>query len=122
MPCRGRLGFRGRGGAATIPLMRMPEIQRRSTRAVRVGGLTIGGAAPVSVQSMTNTRTADAAATIAQVRQLAEAGAELVRVAVPTADDTAALPAIVKASRVPPCRVWSGQRLRCAGRNRMRRV
>jgi len=81
--------------------MNLPEIQRRQTRAVRVGGVTIGGGAPVSVQSMTNTRTADADATIAQVRRLAEAGAELVRVAVPTADDTAALRKIVPASPVP---------------------
>jgi (E)-4-hydroxy-3-methylbut-2-enyl-diphosphate synthase len=78
-----------------------PEIQRRATRLVRVGGVTIGGGAPVVVQSMTNTQTADAAATLAQVRRLAEAGAELVRVAVPTAADTAALREIVAASPVP---------------------
>jgi len=68
---------------------------------VRVGGVTIGGDAPVVVQSMTNTPTADAAATIAQVERLVEAGAELVRVAVPTRADTAVLGEIVSASRVP---------------------
>jgi len=71
------------------------------TRAVRVGGVTIGGGAPVPIQSMTNTQTADAEATLAQVRSLAEAGAELVRVAVPTPDDTAALGRIVAESPVP---------------------
>lgn len=81
--------------------MKIPQIERRKTRSVRVGPLTIGGEAPVSVQSMTNTQTADAAATIAQVRALAEAGAELVRVAVPTREDTAALRQIVQASPVP---------------------
>lgn len=81
--------------------LRLPDIQRRRTRPVRVGGLTLGGEAPVSVQSMTNTPTADAAATIAQVRALAEAGADLVRVAVPMKADTAALREIVKQSPVP---------------------
>ena len=81
--------------------MRYPEIQRRQTRPVRVGGVTIGGGAPVSVQSMTNTTTADAEATIAQVRCLAEAGADLVRLAVPRREDTAALRQIVAASPVP---------------------
>jgi len=81
--------------------MNLPAIQRRRSRPVHVGGVTIGGDAPVSVQSMTNTRTADAEATLTQVRQLAEAGAQLVRVAVPTQADTAALPAIVRESPVP---------------------
>ena len=81
--------------------MQAPQIQRRPTRAVKVGPVTIGGGAPVSVQSMTNTRTADAPATIAQVRALAAAGADLVRVAVPTRDDTSALRRIVAESPVP---------------------
>ena len=79
----------------------LPEIQRRASRAVSVGGVTIGGGAPVSVQSMTNTPTADADATLAQVQQLAQAGADLVRVAVPTRQDTAALGQIVSDSPVP---------------------
>jgi (E)-4-hydroxy-3-methylbut-2-enyl-diphosphate synthase len=78
-----------------------PEIQRRLARAVQVGGVGLGGGAPVVVQSMTTTTTADADATIRQVRRLAEAGAELVRVAVPTKADTAALKQIVAASPVP---------------------
>ena len=81
--------------------MELPVIQRRKTRAVRVGGVVIGGGAPVSVQSMTKTATSDPAATLAQVHALAEAGADLVRVAVPTKADTAALGAIVAGSPVP---------------------
>lgn len=81
--------------------METPRILRRDTRAVSVGDVTIGGGAPVSVQSMTNTPTADADATSAQVVALAEAGAELVRVAVPTREDSAALVEIVRRSPVP---------------------
>jgi (E)-4-hydroxy-3-methylbut-2-enyl-diphosphate synthase len=77
------------------------NIVRRKSRSVRVGNLAIGGDAPISVQSMANTRTADTAATIAQVQSLAQAGAELVRLAVPTKDDTAALGEIVRNSPVP---------------------
>ncbi len=81
--------------------MQLPDIQRRKTRSVRVGGVTIGSGAPVSIQSMTNTRTADAKATVAQVEALSAAGADLVRVAVPTREDTAALKQIVAAAPVP---------------------
>ena len=81
--------------------MNYPEIKRRASRAVNVGGVVIGGGQPVVVQGMTNTTTADAESSIAQVRKLAEAGAQLVRVAVPTRADTAALKQIVDASPVP---------------------
>ena len=81
--------------------MDLPEIHRRATRPVTVGGVTIGGGAPVSVQSMTNTPTTDVEATLAQIADLARAGADLVRVAVPTARDTAALARIVGAAGVP---------------------
>ncbi len=74
---------------------------RRTTRQVRVGAVPIGGGAPVAVQSMTTTATADAASTLAQVRALAEAGADIVRLAVPDQDAAAALPAIVKGSPIP---------------------
>ena len=74
---------------------------RRATRQVRVGNVPVGGGAPVAVQSMTTTATADAAATLAQVRALAEAGADIVRLAVPDQDAAAALPAIVKGAPVP---------------------
>jgi (E)-4-hydroxy-3-methylbut-2-enyl-diphosphate synthase len=70
------------------------SIPRRRTRTVRVGGVAIGGGAPIVVQSMTNTDTADAVATVDQVMALAEAGSELVRVTVNTAAAAAAVPAI----------------------------
>jgi len=76
-------------------------IQRRPSRKIRVGSVEVGGDAPISVQSMTNTPTSDAAATIVQVRQLEEAGADIVRVSCPDEDSTAALGAIVRASKVP---------------------
>jgi (E)-4-hydroxy-3-methylbut-2-enyl-diphosphate synthase len=76
-------------------------IQRRVSRKIRVGDVEVGGDAPITVQSMTNTVTADAAATIAQVRALEEAGADIVRVSCPDEESTAAFGAIVKASRVP---------------------
>jgi (E)-4-hydroxy-3-methylbut-2-enyl-diphosphate synthase len=66
-----------------------------------VGSVPVGGDAPISVQSMTNTLTADAEATIAQVRALEEAGADIVRVSCPDEASTAALKRIVAAARVP---------------------
>ncbi len=80
--------------------MKYPAIKRRKSRPVRVGSVTIGGDAPVSVQSMTNTPTRDVDATVAQIEQLAENGADLVRVAVPTKSDTAALDQIIAATAV----------------------
>jgi len=76
-------------------------VARRPSRKIRVGGVEVGGDAPITVQSMTNTLTADAAATIDQIRQLEEAGADIVRVSCPDEASTAALSAIVKASKVP---------------------
>ena len=74
---------------------------RQNTRAVSVGPLTIGHGSPVSVQSMTNVPTHDVPACLAQIERLADAGADLVRLAVPTAADTAALKDIVPHSPVP---------------------
>ena len=76
-------------------------IQRRPSRKIRVGAVEVGGDAPITVQSMTNTLTADAQATIDQVRQLAEAGADIVRVSCPDVESTTAFRAIAKASKVP---------------------
>jgi (E)-4-hydroxy-3-methylbut-2-enyl-diphosphate synthase len=76
-------------------------IQRRVSRKIRVGSVEVGGDAPITVQSMTNTLTADADATIAQIRQLEEAGADIVRVSCPDEDSTRAFKAIAKASAVP---------------------
>jgi len=75
--------------------------ERRKTRRIQVGPVAIGGGAPISVQSMTTTQTADAEGTLAQVRALAEQGADVVRLAVPDGDAAAALPAIVRGSPVP---------------------
>src|SRR5258706_8735301 len=71
----------------TLPLRR----PRRSTLGVDVGGLLVGAGAPIAVQSMTNTDTADIAATVRQVRELAEAGSELVRITVNTDEAAAAV-------------------------------
>ncbi|MDP3746161.1 MAG: flavodoxin-dependent (E)-4-hydroxy-3-methylbut-2-enyl-diphosphate synthase [Phenylobacterium sp.] len=76
-------------------------VARRPSRKIRVGNVEVGGDAPITVQSMTNTLTADAAATIDQIRQLEEAGADIVRVSCPDEASTAALSTIVKASKVP---------------------
>jgi (E)-4-hydroxy-3-methylbut-2-enyl-diphosphate synthase len=76
-------------------------IPRKQTRKVLVGGVPIGGDAPVSIQSMTSTYTYDVDATVAQIRRLAEAGCDIVRVAVPDKRDTEALPAILDQSPVP---------------------
>ena len=76
-------------------------IQRRPCRKIRVGSVEVGGDAPITVQSMTNTLTSDAAATIDQIRQLEEAGADIVRVSCPDEESTAALRTIAKAVKVP---------------------
>jgi (E)-4-hydroxy-3-methylbut-2-enyl-diphosphate synthase len=77
------------------------DIERRKCRQIHVGTVPIGGDAPIAVQSMTNTLTADARATIDQVRALEEAGADIVRVSCPDEDSTKALKAIVTAAQVP---------------------
>lgn len=77
------------------------DIVRRPCRKIQVGTVAVGGDAPISVQSMTNTDTCDVAATLQQIRDLAEAGADLVRVSCPNADSTQALREIVHGSPVP---------------------
>jgi len=74
--------------------MSTKDILRRETRQVRIAGIAVGGGAPVVVQSMTNTDTADVQATARQVRELAEAGSEFVRITVNTAEAAAAVPEI----------------------------
>ena len=81
------------------------RILRRVTRLVDIGGVRVGGDAPIVVQSMTNTDTADVAATVAQVRALADAGSELVRVTVNTTEAAAAVPAIRERLDAQGCRV-----------------
>jgi (E)-4-hydroxy-3-methylbut-2-enyl-diphosphate synthase len=77
------------------------QITRRRCRQIHVGSVPVGGDAPITVQSMTNTPTSDAGATIDQIRRLEEAGIDIVRVSCPDEESTAALPAIVKAAQVP---------------------
>jgi (E)-4-hydroxy-3-methylbut-2-enyl-diphosphate synthase len=85
----------------------MPELpppalaERRHSRQIDVGGVPVGGGAPVSVQSMCTTLTADVNATLQQIAELTAAGCQIVRVAVPSADDAAALPQIAEHSRIP---------------------
>lgn len=77
------------------------RIERRRSRKIRVGAVEVGGDAPITVQSMTNTLTADAAATIDQIRRLEDAGADIVRVSCPDEDSTAAFAKIARAAKVP---------------------
>jgi (E)-4-hydroxy-3-methylbut-2-enyl-diphosphate synthase len=77
------------------------RIERRRSRKIRVGAVEIGGDAPIAVQSMTNTVTADANATINQIRQLEDAGADIVRVSCPDEASTAAFSEIARAAKVP---------------------
>jgi (E)-4-hydroxy-3-methylbut-2-enyl-diphosphate synthase len=72
-----------------------------SERQIRVGGIPIGGGAPVLVQTMTKTETADLRATMDQIRRVADAGADIVRVAVPRDPDVDALKTIVRESPIP---------------------
>jgi (E)-4-hydroxy-3-methylbut-2-enyl-diphosphate synthase len=74
---------------------------RRRSRQVHVGKVPVGGGAPVSVQSMCITKTADINATLQQIAELAASGCDIVRVAVPDTDDAAALPAIAAKSTIP---------------------
>ena len=77
------------------------NIYRRKSRQIFVGSIPVGGDAPISVQTMTNTLTTDIAATIAQIQAATEAGADIVRVSVPDEDSSKALHEIVRESQVP---------------------
>ena len=76
-------------------------IERRKSRKIKVGSVEVGGDAPITVQSMTNTPTTDAKATIDQIRRLEEAGADIVRVSCPDEESTAAFKTIARESKVP---------------------
>jgi (E)-4-hydroxy-3-methylbut-2-enyl-diphosphate synthase len=77
------------------------DIARRTSRQIMVGNVPVGGDAPISVQTMTNTLTSDAKATIDQIRRCEEAGVDIIRVSCPDEASTAALKQIVRAARVP---------------------
>jgi (E)-4-hydroxy-3-methylbut-2-enyl-diphosphate synthase len=87
-----------------IPLPRHPTYKvgvRRKTREVTIGGIRVGGTAPISVQTMTKTKTSDVGATVAQIRQAAEAGCDIVRVTVNDKEAADAIASIVKLSPIP---------------------
>ncbi|MHB1010207.1 MAG: flavodoxin-dependent (E)-4-hydroxy-3-methylbut-2-enyl-diphosphate synthase [Propionibacteriaceae bacterium] len=75
--------------------------KRHPTRQIKVGKVLVGGDAPISVQSMTTTKTTDINATLQQIAELTAAGCDIVRVAVPSQDDADALPIIAKKSQIP---------------------
>ena len=77
------------------------DISRRKSRQIRVGNVLVGGDAPITVQSMTNTLTADPKATIEQIRRIEAAGADIVRVSCPDEESTRRLKQIVREAQVP---------------------
>lgn len=81
--------------------MESHTINRHKTRQIMVGDVPVGGDAPISVQSMTNTKPDDVAGTIAQVKALEEAGADIVRISCPTEESTVALAEVIKGTRAP---------------------
>ncbi|WP_188194585.1 flavodoxin-dependent (E)-4-hydroxy-3-methylbut-2-enyl-diphosphate synthase [Nonomuraea sp. SYSU D8015] len=88
--------------ALGIPTVRpKPLAERRRSRQIMVGNVPVGGDAPVSVQSMTTTVTADVNSTLQQIAELTASGCQIVRVAVPSQDDADALPIIAKKSQIP---------------------
>src|SRR5689334_10194880 len=83
------------------PVPPAPLAERRQSRQIMVGSVPVGGGAPVSVQSMTTTLTADVNATLQQIAELTATGCDIVRVACPSQDDADALPEIAKHSQIP---------------------
>ncbi|HLB59311.1 MAG TPA: flavodoxin-dependent (E)-4-hydroxy-3-methylbut-2-enyl-diphosphate synthase [Bdellovibrionota bacterium] len=79
----------------------MKTFPRRKTRQIRVGKVAIGGGSPISIQSMTTTQTREVSSTVSQIKQLADAGCDLVRVTVPTLKDAESIPSIRMLSPVP---------------------
>src|SRR5881398_1597225 len=86
-------------GIPEVPVQ--PLATRRASRQIRVGSVLVGGDAPISVQSMTTTLTADINATLQQIAELTASGCDIVRVACPSQDDADALPAIAQHSQIP---------------------
>ncbi len=77
------------------------DIYRRECRQIMVGDVPVGGDAPISVQTMTNTLTSDARATLNQIREVEEAGADIVRVSCPDVESTDAMPTICREAKIP---------------------
>ncbi|WP_405858074.1 flavodoxin-dependent (E)-4-hydroxy-3-methylbut-2-enyl-diphosphate synthase [Streptomyces sp. NBC_00090] len=87
--------------ALGIPTVPTRLAERRKSRQIQVGSVAVGGDAPVSVQSMTTTRTSDIGATLQQIAELTASGCQIVRVACPTQDDADALATIARKSSIP---------------------
>lgn len=87
--------------ALGMPEVKKPPFPRKKTRLIHVGDVPVGGGSPISVQSMTTTKTTDIGATLQQIAELTAAGCDIVRVAVPSADDAEALPIIARQSTIP---------------------
>ena len=83
------------------PIRPWRNIERRKSRQIMVGSVAVGGDAPISVQTMTNTDTSDVKATVEQILRCAEAGADIVRISVPDKDSSTALKEIVRESPLP---------------------
>lgn len=79
----------------------LSKIQRKKTRKINLGGVPIGGDAPIAVQSMTSTDTSNVKATVAQIKKLEKAGCEIIRVTVPDQEAVNALPEIIKRISIP---------------------
>ncbi len=79
-------------------------IQRRLSKVIRIGDVTVGGEAPIRVQSMTKTDTRNTRATIRQIQELKDCGCELVRIAVPDRETAEAIPIIKRNSSLSYCR------------------
>jgi (E)-4-hydroxy-3-methylbut-2-enyl-diphosphate synthase len=92
------LGMPRRRQETESPLLLAP---RRKSRQIKVGSVMVGGDAPISVQSMTTTLTADVNSTLQQIAELTAAGCDIVRIAVPSQDDADALPMIARKSQIP---------------------
>ncbi len=87
--------------ALGTPTLKPTLATRHRTRKIQVGKVTVGGDAPITVQSMTTTLTSDVEATLQQIAELTAAGCDIIRVACPSEDDAAALPEICKRSTIP---------------------
>ena len=104
---RGRPSRKPRSDGMTAVSLGIPEMParpvtpRRESRRIQVGSVAVGGDAPVSVQSMTTTRTSDIGATLQQIAELTASGCQIVRVACPTQDDADALATIARKSQIP---------------------
>jgi (E)-4-hydroxy-3-methylbut-2-enyl-diphosphate synthase len=107
-----------------MPTLPPPVLaERRPTRRIKVGKVDVGGGAPISVQSMTTTKTTDINATLQQIAELTATGCDIVRVAVPSRDDAEALPIVAKKSQIPviadihfqPAYVFAAIDAGCAG-------